>query len=206
MKRVFLLLLVVPFITGVSCPKRDQITNGRNLASGCISVDIAATLANHPDNGGDGGFVCDEQGRKPVAQGGCAVRACGDCHRPGFLFGLPPGALSVIPEDDPLFCGTVGDQLDPHGLAFVVDGDLKRMTQVPQLIGLDEKCDAAGNCDSLGVFGDRVTDLDEFNGRAQKNHQSESLAMVPGVDFTPFTAQELEDIRVYLLSSDVERR
>lgn len=210
MKKLALAMPALLLCTGFSCISKEAI-EGQRLFAGCKNaVDNSATV-NNPL----GQFVCDSEGSAPRKDNG---RTCGTCHLPGHNFALPPAIVSQLPADDPLFFDKLGDTPKDKGLIHVITGGsgmmkagsgeatLNELRQVPELTSLDEKCDKYGNCDSLGIFGDRTTNLGPFSQGANQNHFSLTLALVPGVDFIPFTKEEEDAIVAYMLSPLVERR
>lgn len=168
---------VIMVITmAASCPRRvdSEQREGQRDFAGCVNaVDDQATLDNFPDKGGDGTFVCDDQGSIEHPFGpNSNRRACGGCHLPGFSFGLPPRAVAGLPNDHPVFDPHLRDQPRNHGLIDVIDVEagIARLGQAPGLTNLDTKCTKYGKCVPLGTFEDRTGDLGEFTRGAVQNH------------------------------------
>ena len=57
-----------------------------------------------------------------------------------------------------------------------------------------------GNCDALGLLGDRVRNLCAFSIEAVRNHMSKSTSRIPGQDFRVPTGDECEALVAYMLS------
>jgi hypothetical protein len=174
----------------------SSVRTGQRLFAGCLhAVDDAATLQR-------GLFVC-EGDRDPEPFGGNG-RACGDCHVPGDDFGISVGLIASLPDDHPFFFpGLDEDQelLRAHGLVHVVaPGGLDELRQTPKLVHLQTLCDDDGNCDALGLLGDRVRNLCAFSVQAVANHMAKTVARVPGRDFRTPTQDECEALVAYMLS------
>ena len=61
-------------------------------------------------------------------------------------------------------------------------------------------CDEDGNCDALGLLGDRVRNLCVFSIQAVTNHMAKTVDRVPGEDFQVPTSEECEALVAYMLS------
>jgi hypothetical protein len=169
---------------------------GQRLFSGCPEgVDDRATLRS-------GVFVCKER-RDPAPFDGNG-RACGDCHVPGDNFGISVRRIASLPRDDPFFYpGLDEDQrlLRTHGLVRVITPDgIDEFRQIPKLVHLRAMCDEDGNCDALGLLGDRVRNLCAFSIQAVTNHMARTVRRVPGRDFKLPTPDECEALVAYMLS------
>lgn len=190
---VSLLVLMVPMAAFAESQERK----GQRLFAGCLDkVDDKATLKS-------GLFVCKKNKRDPAPFGGNG-RACGDCHVPGDNFGISEKRIAKLPKDNPFFFrGLDEDQklLRTHGLVHViVPGRIDEFRQTPKLVHLQELCDKRGNCDSLGLRGDRVTNLCAFSIEAIKNHMAKTVKRVPGQDFRVPTAKECKWLVAYMVS------
>lgn len=181
----------------------SQAREGQKLFAGCEkAVDDRATLAA-------GTFVC--KGPKTPAPFAGNGRSCGSCHVPGDNFGLSVGRIASLPKDDPLFFPLDEDAmaLNRFGLVHVIAPGIDQFRPTPKLVHLRDLCDRKGNCDGLGLLGDRVENLDAFTIQAITNHLTRSVARVPGVDFRLPSAKELKALRIYQLSrlvSDQDER
>ena len=179
----------------------SQVREGQRLFAGCLDkVDDAATL-------GSGLFVCKE-GRDPEPFGGNG-RACGDCHVPGDNFGISTERVAALPSDHPFFFpGLDEDQqlLRGQGLVHVIAPGVDEFRQSPKLVHLQTLCNEDGNCDALGLLGDRVRNLCVFSMQAITNHMAKTVRRVPGRDFQPPTAEECEALVAYMLSDLVARQ
>lgn len=187
------LLLAAALIAGcATSPAR----RGQRLFAGCLDeVDDRATLES-------GLFVCEGE-RDPAPFDGNG-RACGDCHVPGDDFGMSVSRIATLPDDNPFFFpGLDEDQrlLRSHGLVHVeVPGQIDEFRQTPKLVHLQKLCDEDGNCDALGLLGDRVRNLCVFSSEAIRNHMSRSISRMPGKDFRLPTTEECEWLVAYMLS------
>ena len=153
---LFLILLVT-----VGCGPSHEVRLGQRVFAGCdrLGVDDKATLKA-------GVFICKGE-REDVFRGNGI--ACGDCHIPGDNFGMNPDR--ALPPDHILFTAALLDN-DPalvqdHGLIRVITvgtlGPVNQDRQVPKLVHLRDLCDKhTGNCDGLGLLGDRVENLNVF--------------------------------------------
>ena len=94
MKRVIFLMPLLLACMGQTCVG-PEVRQGQRLIAGCPDgVNDRATIENPT-----GEFICDgEPDPAPFAGNG---RACGHCHLPGKLFGLPPSAIPALPDDHP---------------------------------------------------------------------------------------------------------
>jgi hypothetical protein len=154
-----------------------------------------------------GVFVC--KGAKEPNPFGGNGRACGTCHAPGDNFGLSIKRIATLPVDDPLFfpLDENPELLRAHGLIrVVVPGSLNEFRATPKLVHLRRSCDSGGNCDSLGLLGDRVNSLNAFTIQAIANHLSKTTARVPGEDFRMPTARELRALTRYQISKLVSEQ
>ena len=191
------LVLILAFLVGViaSCATPIERT-GQQLFAGCVGeVDDRATLET-------GLFVCKEA-RDPAPFAGNG-RACGDCHVPRDNFGLSVKTIARLPKNHPLFYAGLDEDselLRSHGLVHViVPGQIDELRQTPKLVQLQSLCDDEGNCDSLGLNGDRVRNLCAFSIQAVSNHMARSVARVPGKDFRPLSEEDCEALVAYMLS------
>lgn len=193
MKRpIAVLFLAALLLACATSPERV----GQRLFAGCVDqVNDAATLET-------GLFVCKGD-RDPEPFGGNG-RACGDCHVPGDRFGISQQRIRQLPSDHPFFVlGLDEDQvlLREHGLVHVlVPGQLDEFRQTPKLVHLQSICDEDGNCESLGLLGDRVRSLCAFSIQAIANHMSKTVARRPGRDFRLPTRDECDALVAYMLS------
>jgi hypothetical protein len=173
----------------------SQVREGQRLFAGCLNkVDDAASLDS-------GLFVC-RGGRDPQPFGGNG-RACGDCHVPGDNFGISAERIAGLPHDHPFFFpGLEEDQqlLRRNGLVHVIAPGVDEFRQTPKLVHLQSMCDENGNCDALGLLGDRVRNLCVFSIQAVTNHMAKSVRRVPGEDFLIPTTEECEALVAYMLS------
>ena len=185
---------------GLTACVSSTVREGQRLFAGCSkAVDDKATLKA-------GVFVC--RGAKEPNPFGGNGRACGTCHVPGDNFGLSIKRIAALPADDPLFFPLDEDPklLRAHGLVrVIVPGSLDEFRATPKLVHLRRSCDTDGNCDSLGLLGDRVIgryrgSLNAFAVQAIANHLSKTTARVPGKDFRVPTARELRALTEYQLS------
>ena len=192
MNRMIVLLILSALILGcVTSPEQ-----GQRLFAGCLDeVDDKATLRS-------GLFVCKGD-RDPAPFGGNG-RACGDCHVPGDSFGISVERIATLPDDHPLFFRGLDENqslLREHGLVHViVPGQIDEFRQTPKLIHLQTLCDEDGNCDALGLLGDRVRNLCVFSIQAITNHMAKTVNRVPGRDFRVPTKEECEALVAYMVS------
>lgn len=168
---------------------------GQRLFAGCVdAVDDEATLET-------GLFVC-EGAREPRPFGGNG-RSCGDCHVPGDNFGIASQRIAGLPDDHPFFFPGLDERQDllRAGLVHVVvPGRIDEFRRTPKLVHLQSLCDEDGNCDALGLLGDRVRNLCVFSVEAIANHMSRTVRREPGRDFRVPTPGECEDLVAYMLS------
>ncbi len=173
----------------------SQARKGQRLFAGCLErVDDRATLEA-------GLFVC-EGGRDPEPFGGNG-RSCGDCHVPGDNFGISVDRIASLPDDHPFFFPGLDEDpelLRTRGLVHVLAPGIDEFRQTPKLVHLQSMCDEDGNCDALGLLGDRVRNLCVFSVQAVANHMAKSVNRVPGEDFQVPTAEECEWLVAYMLS------
>ena len=176
----------------------SQVREGQRLFAGCLNrVDDRATLNS-------GLFVC-RGGRDPQPFGGNG-RACGDCHVPGDNFGISAERIAALPHDHPFFFpGLDEDQrlLRGNGLVHVIAPGVDEFRRTPKLVHLQSMCDEHGNCDALGLLGDRVRNLCVFSIQAITNHMAKTVRRVPGEDFQVPTTEECEALVAYMLSDQV---
>ena len=187
------LLLLVALVAGCAV---SQARKGQRLFAGCLDkVDDKATLEA-------GLFVCKGD-RDPEPFGGNG-RACGDCHVPGDNFGISARRITTLPNDHPFFFGGLDEDqrlLGDHGLVHViVPGQIDEFRQTPKLVHLQTLCDEDGNCDALGLLGDRVRNLCVFSTQAITNHMAKTVNRVPGRDFRMPTREECEALVAYMVS------
>lgn len=193
--RVLAVALLVLAVLAAGCIT-SQSRKGQRLFAGCLDrVDDKATL--------DAGlFVCKGD-RDPEPFGGNG-RTCGDCHVPGDNFGISVERIATLPDDHPFFFpGLDEDQqlLRSHGLVRVIaPGGIDEFRATPKLIHLQRMCDEDGNCDALGLLGDRVRNLCVFSIQAISNHMAKTVRRVPGEDFRVPTAEECAWLVAYMLS------
>jgi hypothetical protein len=118
--------------------------------------------------------------------------------------------IATLPDDHPFFFpGLDEDQqlLREHGLVHVITPDgIDEFRQTPKLVHLRTTCDDDGNCDSLGLLGDRVQNLCAFSVQAITNHMARSVDRVPGSDFRLPTAEECEWLTAYMISDLVAQQ
>lgn len=186
-------LIVALLAAGCATPPERL---GQRLFAGCRdAVDDEATRRR-------GLFVCEGE-RDPAPFEGNG-RACGDCHVPGDAFGISVQRISQLPDDHPFFfAGLDEDQalLRSHGLVHVITPDgIDELRQTPKLVHLRRLCDDGGNCEALGLLGDRVPNLCAFTAQAISNHMARSVERVPGRDFRLPTTEECEWLVAYMLS------
>ena len=195
MKRVILILLLLIAVLIIAGCSTSQPRKGQALFAGCVDkVDDRATIKT-------GAFVC--KGKRDPAPFGGNGRACGDCHVPGDGFGLSTKRISSLPRTHPLFYPDLDEDqrlLRSHGLIHVVSGDINEFRQAPKLIHLQKLCDEDGNCDALGLLGDRVRNLCDFSSQAVSNHMAKTVNRVPGKDFRLPSSEECEALVAYMLS------
>ncbi len=72
--------------------------------------------------------------------------------------------------------------------------------QSPKLVHLQRSCDEDGNCDVLGLFGDRVKNLCAFTIEAINNHMAKTTRRQAGEDYRVPTGEECEALVAYMLS------
>ena len=85
----------------------------------------------------------------------------------------------------------------------IVPGQIDEFRRTPKLVHLQRLCDEDGNCDALGLLGDRIRNLCVFSIQAISNHMAKSVARVPGQDFRAPTEKECEALVAYMLSDRV---
>jgi hypothetical protein len=195
---VSLLIFAAVIVACATSPERK----GQRLFAGCLDqVDDKASLRA-------GLFVC-EGDRDPEPFGGNG-RACGDCHVPGDNFGMSVNRIATLPDDHPFFFpGLDEDQelLRKHGLVHVITPDgIDEFRQTPKLVHLQSACDGDGNCEALGLLGDRVQNLCAFSIQAVTNHMAKSVDRVPDRDFRLPTAEECQWLVAYMISDLVAQQ
>jgi len=183
---------------GVGCAT-SQERMGQRLFAGCPDgVDDRATLES-------GLFVC--AGKRDPAPFEGNGRACGDCHLPGDNFGMSVQRIGTLPRDHPFFFRGIDEdprQLRTHGLVHVIaPGGIDELRRTPKLVHLQSICDDEGNCDALGLLGDRVRNLCVFSIQAIENHMTKTTERVPGEDFRIPTEEECRWLVAYMLSDFV---
>jgi hypothetical protein len=186
--------LLIAAVLLAGCVSQER--KGQRLFAGCLDkVDDEASLKA-------GLFVC-EGDRDPEPFGGNG-RSCGDCHMPGDNFGISVKRIATLPADHPFFFpGLDEDQelLRTLGLVHViVSGKIDEFRQTPKLVHLQTTCNEKGNCDALGLLGDRVKNLCAFSREAVRNHMAKTINRVPGKDFRTPTKKECEELVAYMLS------
>lgn len=196
--------ILVALLLTSACASRQAIRRGERLFSGCPQgINLKATEEK-------GEFVC--KGKPDPAPFAGNGRACGTCHVPGDRFGISVKRIATFPPTHPfLFPGLDEDLvlLRTHGLVHVVDNDedgLNEFRPTPKLVQLQTLCGAFGKfgiCETLGLLGDRETDLCTFAREAVANHMAKTVARVPGVDFRLPTNAECDDLIAYMLSDKV---
>ena len=187
------LLILTALVVGCV---HSQARKGQRLFAGCLhKVDDKATLET-------GLSVCKGD-RDPEPFGGNG-RSCGDCHVPGDNFGISVERITTLPSDHPFFfAGLDEDQglLRSHGLVHViVPGQIDEFRQTTKLVHLQSMCDKHGNCDALGLLGDRVRNLCVFSAQAISNHMAKTVKRIPGQDFRLPTEKECEALAAYMVS------
>ena len=196
MKRWILAVSLLIFAALVVGCATSEVRTGQRLFAGCLDkVDDKASLKA-------GLFVCEgDRDPEPFAGNG---RSCGDCHVPGDNFGISVERIATLPDDHPFFFpGLDEDQklLRAHGLVHViVPGNIDEFRQTPKLVHLQTLCDKKGNCDALGLLGDRVRNLCVFSIQAITNHMAKTINRVPGKDFRVPTKKECEALVAYMVS------
>ena len=195
MKRWILAVSLLIFAALVVGCATSQARKGQQLFAGCLDkVDDKASLKA-------GLFVC-KGGRDPAPFAGNG-RSCGDCHVPGDNFGISVERIATLPDDHPFFFpGLDEDQklLRAHGLVHVIAPSIDEFRQTPKLVHLQTLCNKKGNCDALGLLGDRVRNLCAFSIQAITNHMAKTINRVPGKDFRVPTKKECEALVAYMLS------
>jgi hypothetical protein len=187
--------LTVALLAAALACATSQERLGQRLFAGCLDrVDDAATLES-------GLFVCKGE-RDPEPFGGNG-RACGDCHVPGDNFGISVARVASLPPDHPFFFPGLDEDprlLRSRALVHVIVPGVDDFRPTPKLVHLHELCDEDGNCDALGLLGDRVRNLCIFSMQAIENHMAKTVNRVPGKDFRLPTAEECEQLVAYMLS------
>ena len=108
----------------------------------------------------------------------------------------------MAPDHPVFFDGLDEDlvKLKADALVHVIAPGINEFRQTPKLTHLRDLCDAYGNCDGLGLGGDRVENLNAFIAQALGNHMAAGTGRVAGVDFRVPTAQELKAMSAYMRS------
>jgi hypothetical protein len=193
-------LVLALVLLGIAMPQVGSADSdnrkGQRLFAGCVKkVDDKATLQA-------GVFICKGP-RDPEPFGGNG-RACGDCHVPGDNFGISKERIAGLRKDHVFFARNLDENqilLREHGLVHViVPGQIDEFRQTPKLVHLQRICDNNGRCDSLGLNGDRVTDLCAFSIEAIRNHMSKTTRREPGKDFRLPTRKECDWLVDYMVS------
>ena len=197
-RAVSLLIFASLILSCATSPERK----GQRLFAGCLDeVDDRASLQT-------GLFVCRGD-RDPEPFGGNG-RACGDCHIPGDNFGMSVNRIATLPDDHPFFFPELDEDqqlLREHGLVHVITPDgIDEFRQTPKLVHLQSACDGDGNCDALGLLGDRIRNLCAFSTQAITNHMAKSVDRVPGSDFRLPTAEECGWLAAYMISDLVAQQ
>lgn len=195
------LSLVILGLALVGCATSDA-RKGQRLFAGCVgAVDDKASLKS-------GEFVCKGE-RDPEPFGGNG-RSCGDCHLPGDNFAISIQRIATLDNNHPFFFrGLDEDQnlLRKHGLVrVIVPGSIDEFRQTPKLVHLQSICEEDGNCDALGLLGDRVRNLCVFSIEAIRNHMAKTTRRVPGIDFRVPSSDECEALVAYMLSDLVAKQ
>lgn len=196
-----ILSLVILGLALVGCATSD-VRKGQQLFAGCVgAVDDKASLES-------GEFVCKKE-RDPEPFGGNG-RSCGDCHFPGDNFAISTQRIATLDNNHPFFfSGLDEDQnlLRKHGLVrVIVPGSIDEFRQTPKLVHLQSICEEDGNCDALGLLGDRVRNLCVFSIEAIRNHMAKTTRRVPGIDFRVPSSDECEALVAYMLSDLVAKQ
>lgn len=192
---ILAIILVIITASLVGCAV-SQERQGQRLFAGCLDkVDDYASLKS-------GQFVCEgERDPAPFAGNG---RSCGDCHMPGDNFGLSVASIAKLPLDHPLFYSRLDENpglLRDYGLVHVVASPaIDEFRQSPKLVHLQRTCDEDGNCDVLGLLGDRIKNLCAFTIEAIGNHMSKTTKREAGKDFRVPTDEECEALIAYMVS------
>ena len=196
MKRWMGIVCLLFAVTLLGACVSAQVRHGQRLFAGCVDkVDDRATLES-------GEFVCDGgRDREPFGGNG---RACGDCHVPGDNFGISQQRIAALSLDHPFFFDGIDEdpaRLRSDGLVHVVvPGQLDEFRRTPKLVHLQKLCDEDGNCDALGLLGDRVRNLCVFSTQPIINHMSKTLVREPGLDFRLPTQEECAALVAYMIS------
>lgn len=196
MKHWILAAIFLIFAMPVVSSAESRERKGQRLFAGCLKkVDDRATLKA-------GTFVC--KGKRDPAPFGGNGRACGDCHVPGDNFGMTAERIVGLRRNHPFFFRGLDENqklLRSHGLVHVIaPGRIDEFRQTPKLVHLQSLCDKRGNCDALGLHGDRVRNLCAFSIEAIRNHMSKTVKRVPGRDFRVPTAKECKWLVAYMVS------
>jgi hypothetical protein len=115
-----------------------------------------------------------------------------------------------LPDDHPFFFPKLDEDpqlLREHGLVHVITPDgIDEFRRTPKLVHLRRTCDDEGNCDALGLLGDRVQNLCAFSIQAITNHMAKSVDRAPGSDFRLPTTEECEWLTAYMVSDLVAQQ
>lgn len=174
----------------------DNVKPGRDLFHAC-DVNVKASQS--------AGRIACRPGTEFVAFDGNG-RSCGSCHRAEDRFGMSAATRASLAPDDAFFYPGLDEDLallEEHGLVHVIGDGLNEFRQTPSLNELCTLCNKYGDCESLGLNSDRVTNLHAFTIGAVINHHAKSAARIPGADFVLPSLQQREDLVDYMLSDDV---
>lgn len=134
-------------------------------------------------------------------------RTCGTCHKPKDNFGLSLATVKSLPADDPLFVDIPGledpELLRNFALIDVDAPEIRQFRHSPTLVDLQAKCNKNGECISLGLLGDRKTNLRPFSVEAVGNHLTKDIRRRPSMDFRVPTSDELDALDAYMRSNRV---
>jgi len=205
MQRRVLILVVLLMAAVLAACVSPQARQGQRLFAGCPSgVNDRASLAK-------GEFVC--KGSPDPAPFGGNGRACGSCHMPGDRFGISVERIGRLAPAHPFFFDGIDEDLEllrAHGLVHVVDADVDGIDEfrpTPKLVHLQQLCGSVTEqCLSLGLLGDRETDLCQFAREAVANHLTKTILRRPGIDFVLPTDEECDALVAYMLSDLVADR
>lgn len=192
MKSLLTLFLMALFLAGCA----DTIRSGRNAFHG------GNVLVDESQKAGE---IIVELGTEfdPFEGNG---RTCGSCHKAQDRFGMSAKTRRSLKLKDPFFYRGLEENqalLRNYGLVHVVGGGLNEFRQIPALNTLCKICDEDGQCTSLGLNGDGVSNLHVFTVGAIIAHSAKTPARVPGVDFVIPDAELIENIVKYMLSDNV---
>lgn len=198
MKKILLMIpwLIMAMILAGACAK-DKVKDGRDLFHGA-QVNLKASQRAKKIVIVPGTEFCPFEAN---------CRSCASCHKAENKFGMSMATLQSLSADDLFFYdGLDEDQalLKTHGLIHVIGDGLDEFRRTPALNELCTLCNPkTGICESLGLNSGRVRSLQAFTAGAVVNHHSKTVARVPGVDFKPATAKQINDLVRYMLSDNV---